>query len=81
MTKRFNKYLLVEYLRYTFATPANLLTVSGFNMSLFFSGGLYFLNRADLALRVWFIYAAVLIIYCVGAYYYWRKYKRFGKHD
>ena len=79
MTKLFNKYRIREYLRYAWATPANLMLITGTNIAFFFFTGCLLIGYTYAAIAIVSIYLLLVGSYSVVAYFLFRKYKKFSK--
>jgi hypothetical protein len=79
MTKLFNRYRIREYLRYAWATPANLMLIKGTNICFFFCTGCLLIKYYYAAIAIVSIYLLLIIGYSVIAYFLFRKYKSFSK--
>ena len=79
MTKIFNRYRIREYLRYAWATPANLMLITGTNIAFFFCTGCLLIGHNYAAIAIVSIYLFLVSAYSVVAYLLFRKYKRFSK--
>lgn len=79
MTKLFNRYLLREYLRYTLATPATLILITGFNLTLLLCTGCLAMHKLWGAIGIAGIYIVLVIIYALVSLAMFRRYKNFNK--